>query len=154
MFFLCLSFSFFPFFCCLSFFCYRYFFYCFFISLLTLFHRLILQRGIFGTSTFFYSFLQISYNQVALCNSYYLNKRSFVLLMIHNYANTALKHGQSLSVIKGGRKLTKEVFQTKQFFPRSLKTRDYEKVPCSNSSCSRLIFCNQLIQYSKTLMSF
>ena len=150
---------------CLSF--YRYLFYCFFISLLTLFHRLILQRGIFGTSTFFYSFLQISYNQVPLCSSYYLNKVSFVLLMIHNYANTALKHGQSLSgnhstrqpsqfmkVIKGGRKITKEIFQTKQFFPRSLKTRDYEKVPCSNSSCSRLIFCNQLIQYSKTLMSF
>ena len=46
--------------------------------------------------------------------------------MIHNYENTALKHGQRLSenhstrqlsqfmkVIKGGRKITKEVFQTK-----------------------------------------
>ena len=30
----------------------------------------------------------------------------------------------------------------------SLKTRNSEKVPYSKSSCSRLVFCNQLIKYS------
>ena len=35
----------------------------------------------------------------------------------------------------------------------SLKTRSSEKVPHSNSICSRLIFCNQLIKYSMFLVS-
>ena len=35
----------------------------------------------------------------------------------------------------------------------SLKTRGSEKVTYSKSSCSRLIFCNQLIKYSVFLVS-
>ena len=34
----------------------------------------------------------------------------------------------------------------------SLKTRSSEKVPHSKGSCSRLIFCNQLIKYSVFLV--
>ena len=47
-------------------------------------------------------------------------------------------------------KINKSVLSKKQM---SLKTRGLAKVPYSKSSCSRLIFCNQLIKYSVFLVS-